>query len=79
MCECCTPENPKHLRWPLTVTMQAFHNDIFCDILAMQTHTVAAKGGNHIIASSWKIYNELAAARPDVLRLLAAPDWPFDM
>lgn len=45
----------------------------------MQTLTVAAKGGNHIIASAWTVYNELAATRPDIVRLLATPDWPFDM
>jgi len=58
---------------------QAFHNDIFCDIVAMQVHRPAAKDGNHVVTSAWTIYNELVVMRPDVLRLLAKPDWPFDM
>jgi len=59
-------------------TRLAFHTDQFPDILALQTHGCAAKGGDHIIASSYKIYNELAASRPDLLKVLARPDWFFD-
>jgi len=59
-------------------TRLAFHTDQFPDILALQTQGCAAQGGDHIIASSYKIYNELAATRPDVLEILARPDWFFD-
>ncbi len=31
-----------------------------------------------MLASSWKVYNELAATRPDIVHILSAPDWPFD-
>ena len=44
----------------------------------MQTRSLAAKGGNHIVASAGRIYNELAATRPDVLKVLANPKWHFD-
>lgn len=37
----------------------------------------ALKGGETILASSWKTYNELAAKRPEVLRTLAEP-WVLD-
>jgi hypothetical protein len=55
-----------------------FHTDAFCDILALQTRNCAAKGGNHIIAASWTVYNKIAATRPDLLEVLARPNWPFD-
>ena len=57
---------------------KTFHTDTFCDILAMQTLGCAAKGGKHILASGYTVYNELAAARPDLLKTLASPDWLFD-
>ncbi|KAJ2995553.1 hypothetical protein NUW58_g1242 [Xylaria curta] len=59
-------------------TRLAFHTDQFPDILALQTRGCAEVGGNHNIASSYGIYNELATTRPDILRTLAAPDWYFD-
>jgi len=55
-----------------------FHSDLFCDILALQTRGCAAVGGNHIITSTYKVYNELATTRPDLLEVLARPDWNFD-
>ncbi|KAM0342493.1 hypothetical protein ACHAPU_009466 [Fusarium lateritium] len=57
---------------------QAFHTDQFPDILALHCRGQAEIGGNHNIASSYAIYNELAAARPDVVETLASPDWYFD-
>jgi len=56
-----------------------FHTDGYTDILGMQTRSCAATGGNHIIASTWKIYNELAATRPDLLEILKEPNWHFDI
>lgn len=57
---------------------QAFHTDLFCDIVAMQTRGCAARGGNHIVSSVATIYNELIKTRPDLVAVLAAPNWPFD-
>lgn len=41
------------------------------------TRAAAATGGKCIIASSHTVYNVLAAARPDLIRVLARSDWPF--
>ncbi|KAI1131700.1 Clavaminate synthase-like protein [Nemania abortiva] len=56
----------------------AFHTDPFCDILAMQTRSLAAKGGNHIVSSTLQVYHTLLAERSDLIPVLAAPNWPFD-
>ena len=56
---------------------QPFHNDV-CDILAMYVQEQAAEGGESYLASSAKIYNEIAATRPDVIHTLADPSWIFD-
>lgn len=39
---------------------------------------VAAIGGESLLASSGKIYNEIASARPDVIHVLADGTWTFD-
>ncbi|KAL1890927.1 hypothetical protein Sste5346_007924 [Sporothrix stenoceras] len=49
------------------------------DILALQVRQVAAKGGQTLVASSWKIYNDLMIERPDVVDVLAQPNWPVHM
>jgi hypothetical protein len=49
------------------------------DILALQVRQVAAKGGKTLVASSWKIYNDLMVERPDVVHVLAQPNWPVHM
>jgi hypothetical protein len=56
---------------------QPFHTDR-CDILAMYALDVAAIGGESLLASSGKIYNEIAATRPDVIHVLADDQWIFD-
>ncbi|KAK5658455.1 hypothetical protein OQA88_1844 [Cercophora sp. LCS_1] len=56
----------------------AFHTDTFCDILALQTRSCAAKGGSNLLASSWTVYNELKATYPKFCDLLAEPKWAFD-
>lgn len=38
----------------------------------------ADAGGESVLASGGKIYNEIAASRPDVIRLLDEPFWNFD-
>lgn len=30
------------------------------------------------MASVGKVYNEIAATRPDIIHALVKPDWPFD-
>ncbi|KAH8892133.1 Clavaminate synthase-like protein [Thozetella sp. PMI_491] len=52
-----------------------FHTDFACSVLVMYAVNVSAEGGNHKFASAWKIYNELVDSRPDVIELLARPDW----
>ncbi|KAI9148183.1 Taurine hydroxylase-like protein SAT17 [Paramyrothecium foliicola] len=54
-----------------------FHTDV-CDILAMHVYETAASGGAFKIASSGKIYNEIARHRPDMIHELAADSWVFD-
>lgn len=62
---------------PYARNAQPFHNDV-CDILAMYVQEQAAEGGESYLASSAKIYNEIAATRPDVIHTLADPSWIFD-
>ncbi|ORX98191.1 hypothetical protein BCR34DRAFT_577451 [Clohesyomyces aquaticus] len=61
-----------------TNVAQPFHNDVVCDILALQTLSRASEGGSSIIASAVTVYNELAATRPDLVHTLSASDWTFD-
>ncbi|KAK7425641.1 hypothetical protein QQZ08_007857 [Neonectria magnoliae] len=49
------------------------------DVVSWLTRSTAATGGKCIIASSYTVYNVLAASRPDVIRTLARSDWPFAM
>ena len=37
----------------------------------------AASGGESKLASSWRVYNELAETRPDLIRTLSE-NWDFD-
>ncbi|KAG7141004.1 Taurine hydroxylase-like protein SAT17 like [Verticillium longisporum] len=55
-----------------------FHTDTVTDCLCLFTQSLADVGGHSVIASSWTVYNELAATRPDLIEVLSAPDWPFD-
>jgi len=55
-----------------------FHTDTVTDTLCLFTQQLAASGGRSVLASSYTVYNELAATRPDLIHTLAAPDWPFD-
>jgi hypothetical protein len=51
---------------------------MFCDILAMQSRARAAEGGRHFLSPALAVYNELAVERPDLLEVLATPNWTFD-
>jgi hypothetical protein len=44
----------------------------------MQSRGQAAEGGRHFISSALKVYNKLALERPDLLEVLATPNWTFD-
>lgn len=62
---------------PYARNAQPFHNDV-CDILAMYVQETAAQGGESHVASAAQIYNDIAAARPDVIHTLSRDDWIFD-
>jgi hypothetical protein len=59
-----------------TAEKQVFHTDIG-DVIALFALGAAAEGGESYLSSSWTVYNELAATRPDLIRTLAEP-WDFD-
>lgn len=59
-----------------TTEKQVFHTDSG-DIIALFALESAEEGGESFLASSWTVYNELAATRPDFVRTLAEP-WDFD-
>jgi hypothetical protein len=44
----------------------------------MYVQAEAAEGGESHLASCAKVYNEIAATRPDVIHVLAESDWIFD-
>ena len=58
--------------------LQPFRADVLCNILALYHLSASSEGGENLVASSWKVYNELAATRPDILGLLAQDDWAHD-
>ncbi|KAH8825797.1 hypothetical protein DL96DRAFT_1670168 [Flagelloscypha sp. PMI_526] len=59
-----------------TSDKQVFHTDVG-DVISLLALETAAEGGRSRIASTWKVYNELAATRPDLIKTLSEP-WPFD-
>ncbi|KAF2812986.1 Clavaminate synthase-like protein [Mytilinidion resinicola] len=68
-----------------TTDKQVFHTDAG-DVVALLCLQTAAEGGTSRVASNWRVYNELAATRPDLVRTLAAgwvqdgfgrPDRPY--
>ncbi|TVY33449.1 Taurine hydroxylase-like protein [Lachnellula subtilissima] len=59
-----------------TTDKQVFHTDAG-DIVSLFSLNTAAQGGESKLASSWRVYNELARTRPDVIKTLAE-DWAFD-
>lgn len=56
-----------------------FHNDMGADILCLHYRQVAKEGGFIHLSSVATIYNELAAKYPDVLEVLATPNWPIQI
>ncbi len=59
-----------------TTERQVFHTDVG-DVIALFALGEAAKGGQSYLSSSWKVYNELAATRPDLIHTLSEP-WLAD-
>ncbi|KAJ6438151.1 taurine catabolism dioxygenase [Purpureocillium lavendulum] len=59
-----------------TTEKQVFHTDSG-DIIALFALSSAEEGGESYLSSSWTVYNELAATRPDLIRILAEP-WDVD-
>lgn len=59
-----------------TAEKQVFHTDAG-DVIALFALGEAAEGGQSYLSSSWHVYNELAATRPDLIRTLAEP-WASD-
>lgn len=55
-----------------TTEKQVFHTDAG-DGIALLCLETAAEGGQSKLSSSWKVYNELARTRPDLIRTLAEP------
>ncbi|KAF5531751.1 taurine catabolism dioxygenase [Fusarium napiforme] len=58
--------------------LMPFHTDLVCDTLSMLTLSSGPVGGCGVISSAWTVYNELAESRPDLIDVLAQPNWPFD-
>jgi len=70
-------EKPERIGAPAyTSEKQVFHTDIG-DVIALFALGEAAEGGESYLSSSWQVYNELAATRPDLIRTLVEP-WAFD-
>lgn len=59
-----------------TTDKQVFHTDAG-DIVSLFCLQTAERGGESKLASSWRVYNELAKTRPDLIKTLAE-DWTFD-
>ncbi|PSS03640.1 hypothetical protein BD289DRAFT_358794 [Coniella lustricola] len=62
----------RHSTDPIT-----FHTEETGDSIAWLTRNVAKEGGKCVISSAATIYNVLTATRPDLIRVLAAGNWPF--
>ncbi|CCX30019.1 Similar to hypothetical protein [Tuber melanosporum Mel28]; acc. no. XP_002835447 [Pyronema omphalodes CBS 100304] len=69
---------PDNLRQaPYSNVPQPFHTDTG-DVLALYSLQTASSGGRSILASSWKVYNELASQHPAHISTLSQPNWAFD-
>ncbi|KAF9465454.1 taurine catabolism dioxygenase TauD [Collybia nuda] len=60
-----------------TTDKQVFHTDQGSDLVSLFALETAAEGGVSRISSSWRVYNELAEHRPDLIKTLAEP-WAVD-
>lgn len=53
-----------------TTDKQVYHTDLG-DIVSLFALSAAAEGGKSRLASTWRVYNELAATRPDLVQTLS--------
>jgi hypothetical protein len=60
-----------------TTDKQVFHTDMGADIVSLFALQTAEEGGLSKISSSWRVYNDLAENRPDLVKVLSEP-WPVD-
>ena len=60
-----------------TADKQVFHTDSG-DVIALLCLETAKEGGESMLSSSWRVYNELAETRPDLVRTLSEP-WPVEV
>ena len=61
-----------------TADKQVFHTDAG-DIISLFVLQTAVEGGTSRISSSWRVYNELAETRPDLIQTLSeSPGWVID-
>ncbi|KAI1420916.1 Clavaminate synthase-like protein [Xylaria sp. FL1777] len=56
-----------------------FHNDMGCEILAIQIRNCAAQGGRTYVASAAAIYNAMMKANPWAVHTLAKQNWPIQV
>ncbi|KAL2680349.1 hypothetical protein Neosp_007946 [[Neocosmospora] mangrovei] len=54
----------------------SFHTD-HCEVLSFYYQSMPSEGGRTVLSSSWQVYNELAASRPDLVHALTEP-WVLD-
>ncbi|TLD25728.1 Clavaminate synthase-like protein [Venturia nashicola] len=59
-----------------TTDKQVFHTDVG-EIVSLLCLNPAAEGGQSKVASNWRVYNEFAATRPDLIKTLSEP-WIAD-
>ena len=60
-----------------TTDKQVFHTDSG-NIVALFALETAAEGGASKLASTWKVYNEIARSRPDLIHTLSQ-NWDVEM
>ncbi|TFA99817.1 hypothetical protein CCMA1212_008265 [Trichoderma ghanense] len=56
-----------------------YHNDMGCDVLALQVRDMAEKGGYTYLSSVTTAFNELLSEAPWAAKALLTPDWPVQI
>ncbi|KAK6445132.1 hypothetical protein FP744_10001380 [Trichoderma asperellum] len=56
-----------------------YHNDMGCDILALQVRHSAEKGGYTYLSSVSRAFNELLSEAPSAALTLLTPEWPVQI
>ncbi|KAL7965502.1 Clavaminate synthase-like protein [Trichoderma sp. SZMC 28014] len=56
-----------------------YHNDMGCDILALQVRHGAEKGGYTYLSSATTAFNELLSEAPSAALALITPEWPVQI